>query len=778
MTPELQRRSIPIFLSAAGAAVTVGLLSACGLLRTLEWSALDTMLRLRPAGVVSQRVVLVAIDEPDIAAIGTWPVPDGVLAAALEKLQQHEPQAIGIDLYRDLPLGGGGSTLNRVLRENDNIFGVEKVLGQRIQPSPALAATTRVGFSEVIVDRDRTVRRALLSLRDRKGDGRIKSSLAVRLALHYLAADGITLEVVDADKQHYQLGRAEFLPLTGRGYLYRGEDIGGYQILANWYGDEKIFPRIAFQDILADRFDPTLVRDRVVIVGTVAESTKDLFATPHVPHQTVPGALIHADFVRQLLAGALEGRPTALQVLPQAGEWAWIGVWSLAAAALSWRLKASHRLRHWPLHTPIGIALLSTLLILGNYGIFRGASFVLPTISPLVAVSLGAIAAANTYKQDRLATTNAALAATNARLQDYSRTLEERVQARTQDLARARDAATAASQAKSQFLAHMSHELRTPLNAILGYAELLERQPELPQSARRQLGIVRRSGEHLLQLIGDVLSIAKIEADRVELDLEDCHLRRLLQGLEEMLALKAASKGIALALEIEPQVPERVCLDAGKLRQIVLNLLSNAVKFTERGRVVLKVRWHPGGKADGVLAFAVIDTGTGIATADLERIFEPFAQAENGRAQAEGTGLGLSIGRRFVRLLGGELIATSELGRGSTFEFDLPVTLPVAMPIETPSSTAASNAGAAAATATVPPSDLLADLSQIHPACLRRFQQAVALLDIDEMLGIVAGIASERPALATALSDLIEDFHYEKLGSLLQAAMDSSNCEG
>ncbi len=915
MATAMHRHSISIALSALGATAAVGLFSSFGLLRSLEWSALDILFRLRPDRPEGGQVVLVAIDEPDIAAIGTWPVPDGLLAEALETLVLHEPRAIGVDLYRDLPLGQGGGALDRVLRKSDNIFGVEKVLGNRIQPSPVLEGTKRVGFSEVIIDRDRTVRRALLTLRDRAGDGQIKSSLAVRLALHYLAAENIELEVVDPQRQRYRLGRTEFLPLTGREYLYRGEDVGGYQVLANWWSDTDTFDRISFSDVLAGRFDPQLVRDRIIIVGTVAESTKDLFATPYHPRQFQPGAAVHADLTQQLISGALVGRPAALKVLPHVGEWAWIGIWATVAAAFAWWLEANGS-RRWPIHSPVGTLGLGLLLVSGNYLAFRYGFWVLPTISPLAAATLAAVAAANAYKQSRLAVTNARLAATNAQLQDYSKTLEDRVQERTEGLARALAAAAAASEAKSQFLAHMSHELRTPLNAILGYAQLLERRPEIPREAQQQVGIVRRSGEHLLQLINDVLSLAKIEAGQAELSLEDCNLRELLHNLEEMLALKADAKGIDLTFEIDPQVPECARFDAGKLRQVSLNLLSNAIKFTDRGSVTFRVRWRPGETpVAGVLSFDTIDTGSGISAEDLDCIFEPFTQGPNGRTMSEGTGLGLAISRHFVRLFGSQLTVTSELGRGSTFSFELPTTRATA-PHATLSARNSARAcsdtsalkatdcrvliadddavnsqiltalmaemGVAARTArdgceaiaiseswqphliwmdlAMPRLDgytatrqirerdnrvaivaltahafaedreqalaagcdeviakpyreqdifqalsrylhlpvvltseakaarklpntpaghqsLLTSLSKLNLARLLQLQRAIVLLDADEMLAVIEGIAKERPSLGEALAGFVDGFHYEQLGQLVRAAISSKNLD-
>ena len=415
MNPGIRQRLLPILLSAVGAAAVAAGLSALGLLRPFEWNVLDLMFRLRPQEPIAKRVVLVTIDEPDIAEIGTWPIPDGVLATALENLQAHNPCVIGIDLYRDLPIGNGGNFLDRVLRENENVYGVEKILGQRIQPSPALEATTRVGFSEVVIDRDRTVRRALLTLRDRDRE-RLESSFAVRLALHYLAVEGITLEPVDPQTQRYRLGRTEIVPLTGQEYLYRDESVGGYQLLANWRGGDNAFETVAFRDVLAGRVDPELLRDRVAILGTVAESTKDLFATPFTPSQSVAGAFIHAEIVSQLLSGALDGRPATLQIPGQWAEWGWLGLWALAASALTWRLEEM-RQRRWRQHALASALGLSLLLAIGNYCAFRYAFMVLPTISPLVAIVIGAIVAANTSKQNRLTVANKFLELTNGELE-------------------------------------------------------------------------------------------------------------------------------------------------------------------------------------------------------------------------------------------------------------------------------------------------------------------------------------------------------------------------
>ena len=222
-----------------------------------------------------------------------------------------------------------------------------------------------------------------------------------------------------------------------------------------------------------------------------------------------------------------------------------------------------------------------------------------------------------------------------------------------------------ATEAKSRFLANMSHEIRTPLNTILGIAQLMQRGRARDADDRHSLDTIARSGEHLLTLINDVLSMAKIEAGRITAEDSDFDLRRMLALVEEMFRLRAESKGITVAAEVD-NVPEAVRGDEAKLRQVLINLLGNAIKFTDSGVVKLRVAWR-----NGIGSFAVDDTGCGIDPADLTRIFEAFMQA--GSTRTEGTGLGLAICRNYVSLMGGEIGARSVRGRGSSFFFDIPL---------------------------------------------------------------------------------------------------------
>lgn len=270
--------------------------------------------------------------------------------------------------------------------------------------------------------------------------------------------------------------------------------------------------------------------------------------------------------------------------------------------------------------------------------------------------------------------------------------LEIRVDDRTAELQKAKEAADTANQAKSEFLANMSHELRTPLNAILGFTQIMSRDSSLNQRQQENLNIISHSGEHLLEMINDVLEMSKIEARRITLNQNRFDLLGLLHTLREMFRLRAEAKGLHLILDCDPHLPQSVQTDEGKLRQILINLLSNAIKFTESGSVILRVgveEW----KREGVeekstspsthppicpsthppvsLRFEVEDTGPGIASHELNTIFEPFTQSETGRRSQQGTGLGLPISRQFVQLMGGELTVTSTLNQGTRFQFNI-----------------------------------------------------------------------------------------------------------
>ena len=259
------------------------------------------------------------------------------------------------------------------------------------------------------------------------------------------------------------------------------------------------------------------------------------------------------------------------------------------------------------------------------------------------------------------------------RLQDQRQAYLNQLQQAKENAEKSRAIAESANQAKSTFLANMSHELRTPLNVILGYSQLMAHNINLSAEQQENLGIITRSGDHLLTLINQVLDLSKIEAGHILLEENDFNLHLLLDDLEDMFLLRAENKELQLIFECLPGVPRYVRTDEIKLRQVLINLLNNALKFTTEGRVMCRVSRTDYEDTLGQceLLFEVSDTGPGIDPEEWDKLFEAFVQAEAGRKAQEGTGLGLPISRKFVQLMDGDINVESKPGKGAIFRFNI-----------------------------------------------------------------------------------------------------------
>jgi len=262
------------------------------------------------------------------------------------------------------------------------------------------------------------------------------------------------------------------------------------------------------------------------------------------------------------------------------------------------------------------------------------------------------------------------------RLKNQLEKKNERLKMEVAERKRAEGEAADANRAKTEFLANMSHELRTPLNGILGYAQILKRDRNITGIQQKGLAVIEKSGTHLLHLINGILDLSKIEARKMEVALTRFLFPSFLATIVELIKVQARDKGLSFVYDPADDLPEGVCADEKRLRQVLLNLLGNAVKFTRKGSVTFRVRNM--GRSDACpgennfrIFFSIGDTGPGIPCEKFNDIFSPFKQLKMHTRAIEGTGLGLSISRKLIELMGGELLVESTLGSGSLFSFEL-----------------------------------------------------------------------------------------------------------
>ncbi|MEM9539350.1 MAG: CHASE2 domain-containing protein [Cyanobacteria bacterium P01_E01_bin.42] len=348
------------FLISFSVAGGIILLRSSGILQTWEWAAFDQLFRLRPAESPEERVLIVTIDEEDIQNIGTWPIPDDILADLIEKLNAAQPRAIGLDIYRDLPVEPGHDRLQNMMAAMPNFVGIEKLpdTGSGISPPPRLPRES-IGFNNVVTDADGRVRRSLFYAHGE--DKQLHTSFALRLALLYLRQEGIKPRPSKIAPEYLQLGKSPFPILQPNDGAYIRVDNQGYQVLVNFRRPDA-FAKVSLREVLAGEVSPALIRDRVVAIGSTAESLGDFV---YIPYSTDPfgsidpiyGVELHANFISYIIEAALNDRPV-MKVWPDAVEWLWIFFWSGLGGAIVLKLRS-------PLHS-------FAVLSVGAIGLFGG----------------------------------------------------------------------------------------------------------------------------------------------------------------------------------------------------------------------------------------------------------------------------------------------------------------------------------------------------------------------------------------------------------------------
>jgi len=337
--PKLFRSPLAIS-SFVGVVVFLGIvgLRNTGSLESLELTAYDWYIRLQPeVPEPDSRIVLIEINESDIQNQAGWPLRDAAVAKVLEILTHHHPRAIGLDVYRDIPMPPGSKELETILTKNHNIITAMKFGGAEkvgIPPPPALKDTDQVGFNDIIVDPGGIVRRGLLFLDDGEN---VSFSFALRLALLYLQAEGVVPQADAVNPEYLRLGKTTILPFGPNDGGYIGADARGYQVLLNFRKSRGSFPSYSLSALLSSQINPEVMKDKIVLIGTKAEGVKDFFFTPFSrglhSDQQISGLELHAYIISQLIVLALQGS-SPLSTISDWQEWFWILLWSVMGGAM------------------------------------------------------------------------------------------------------------------------------------------------------------------------------------------------------------------------------------------------------------------------------------------------------------------------------------------------------------------------------------------------------------------------------------------------------------
>ena len=378
-------------LSVLMVMVAVIILEYQGMFQLLEWATLDNYFRLRPPEAPETRIVLVTIDEDDLRELGGWPISDRILAQTIANLAATNPAIIGLNIYRDLPVSPGSEELDQRMETLPNLIGVHKLIGAPVAPPPILAERGLIGFADLVRDQDGKIRRSLLSHPD--AEDQIQLSFAAQVSLFYLQQEHqLELTVVDPQRSIMELGQARFIPLRGGESGYGQTNAGGYQILANYRGGREQFVSISIQDVLAHRFSPEALNNKIVLIGTVAQSLQQSVDTPYSAADSKSASsslVVQGNFISEIIRAALEGRPL-LRWISGWQEVLWTLVWAVSGVIVSHRLLGERQLSRqsrtlrW-LWLGGTLVLTGSLPVLLSYLLFL-VGWWLPVIAPIVAL--------------------------------------------------------------------------------------------------------------------------------------------------------------------------------------------------------------------------------------------------------------------------------------------------------------------------------------------------------------------------------------------------------
>ncbi|PSB27974.1 CHASE2 domain-containing protein [Chlorogloea sp. CCALA 695] len=527
------------YLVAAFPTIAILAVRTLGWLQPLEWTALDIYFQLRPTETVDNRIIIVGFEEKDIAILKTAdPLSDELLAQLLTKIKQQKPRAIGLDFFRDVPVGKGYAQLAQVFKAIPNLIGIEKVVGDKydsaIAPPPILKQLNQVAVVDTVEDGDGVVRRALLFPNQRQ-------TLGVALALSYLAKEKITPETVDQCCMKVKNTIYRLLQKNAGSYVRTDSD--GYQILLNYRNPNQSFTRLSITDVLAGKKSNDLMRDRIVLIGRTAPSFNDKFSTPYswnlntTPIE-IPGVEVQAQIASQIVSSALDNRPL-IKTLNEQQELLWIVSWSVLITILASRWRRTSDPKNFAtkfflslisssLAVAVAVITISYLAFLWGWWIPVAPSFLALIISPLLIANYIYI----------------------TKLNERQRTLEIKVADRTQELKlnnqQLEQSMTQLKNVQQQLItqsklaslgtlmAGIAHEINNPLNCVISLADIvIKMTQDLQLEIEREYeylppDIIENLKEIITGLTPSITDI-RSQGKRIELTIQSMTFQQIVQ---------------------------------------------------------------------------------------------------------------------------------------------------------------------------------------------------------------------------------------------------------
>jgi len=652
-----------------------------GYLQPYEWSAIDLLFQSRPLEKQDERIVIVGVEESDIQALKQYPLSDEVMANLLLIIKAQSPLVIGLDIYRDIPVPPGHEKLQTVFETTPNLIGVQKLVGNKfypkIAPPPVLAAKGQVAAVDAIVDGDGVSRRGFLfPVTD--GTANSVPSLGLAMALQYLYAEGIK-PVASSDGGWLKLKNVIFYPFRRNDGGYVNADDGSYQILINWRGSSRTFKMVTVSDVLNNKIEPNLFKNKAVFIGSTAISIKDFFSTPYSRHPKIStptetyGVEVQANITSQIISAVLNDRPL-ITTLPEVWEYIWLCLWTVIPLLNAQRFIKHHifKVSLLILFQSFGV---SFLLIWVNYLAFSMFGWWLPLVPVFLSLWLGTL-----VKISYIYIKN---------INDAKNNLENQVKERTEDLVKLLEELKASqqkiiAQEKLAYLglliAGITHELKNPLNLAKNFADIAldDFLPNIDLMLRDNDNVILL-GESLEEIRNNIERAEKIISNmlpKFQVGSEARVPTKLNDLITQALNLVYHSKDTKVALETNfSQSITTIEIYPSELTQALINIIDNGYDT-----VLTKKEKQPGGyiptikvttiNLDQEIVIHIEDNGEGISLENINQIFEPFFST---KISGKGTGLGLAIAKDII--VGkhqGKLDVETHLGVMTKFIIKLP----------------------------------------------------------------------------------------------------------